>query len=43
MIEFGTQHMQKRPFFYGTWRMMRKRAQSNVRKSVSKAVKAATK
>jgi len=43
MIEFGTQHMQKRPFFYGTWRMMRKRAQSNVRKSVSRAVKAATK
>jgi len=43
LIEFGTQHMAKRPFFYGTWRMMRKRTRGNVRKSVDKAVKAATK
>jgi len=42
LMEFGTRHMAKRPFFYGTWRMMRKKARANVRKSVGRAVKAVT-
>jgi len=43
LIEFGTRHMHKRPFFYGTWRMMKKKTRANVRKSVGKAVKTAVK
>jgi len=43
LIEFGTRHMAKWPFFYGTWRMIRKRTKANLRKSVGKVVKAATK
>jgi len=42
-VEFGTDYMVAQPFFYPVWRGHRKKARANVRKSVGKAIKAATK
>jgi len=43
LIEFGTRTMKAQPFFYPVYRAKKKKARAAIRKSVGKAVKAATK
>lgn len=37
--EFGTQHMQANPYFFPTWRALRKRVRSRVTRQMRKAVR----
>lgn len=38
--EFGTQAMEANPFFFTTWRTMKKRVRSRISRNVRKAIKA---
>lgn len=38
-VEFGTVHMTAQPFFYPSWRAVRKRVKSRVTRSTNKAIK----
>lgn len=37
-VEFGTQHMTAEPFFFPTFRLMRKRMRSSMRRKISKTI-----
>lgn len=41
--EFGTQHMQAHPYFFPSWRTLRKRVRSRVTRQMRKAVRDAAK
>lgn len=38
-VEFGTKHMNAKPFFYVSWRANRKKARSRIRRAITKAAK----
>ena len=38
-VEFGTVHMPAEPFFFPTFRLMRKRMRSSMRRKISKTIK----
>jgi hypothetical protein len=38
-IEFGVPHRPASPFFFTSWRLLRKRIQSRVKRAISKSVK----
>lgn len=38
-VEFGTQHMTAEPFFFPTFRLMRKKLRSSMRRKITKRIK----
>jgi len=39
LLEFGTQEMGPKPFFYGSWRVNRKRVRSRITRAIREAIK----